>query len=142
MKKSIVLLVAVVALIVLATGCGKKETLVCTQSIRGGILTFNVDFDGSVITAMDFDYEMDLSSYSDIYANAYANSDWCSSFKKALPDYKDAFVDCKSEMKDKKLKVSSKLEVSKLAKNLRSRIKTASSAKKDMEAAGYQCTIK
>ena len=65
MKKSIVLLVAVVALIVLATGCGKKETLVCTQSIRGGILTFNVDFDGSVITAMDFDYEMDLSSYSD-----------------------------------------------------------------------------
>ena len=59
-----------------------------------------------------------------------------------MSEYKDAFTDCKAEIKDKKLNVSSVLDVDKVAKSALGKMKSASAAKKELEAQGYKCTIK
>ena len=141
-KRGIVLAVAVVAVVFLVTGCGKKQTLTCTQTTSGVDITFNVGFNGSVITAMDFAYDMDLSSYSDTTIKYLEKRDWCSTVKSSMSEYKDAFTDCKAEIKDKKLNVSSVLDVDKVAKSALGKMKSASAAKKELEAQGYKCTIK
>ena len=141
-KSSIVLAVTVLAVVFLVTGCGKKETLTCTQKTSGVDITFNVGFNGSVITSMDFAYDMDLSSYSDTTVKYLEKRDWCSTVKSSMSEYKDAFTDCKSEIKDKKLNVSSTLDVDKVAKSALGKMKTARAAKKELEAQGYSCTIK
>ena len=120
-KRGIVLAVAVVALVAFVTGCGKKETLVCT---------------------MDFAYDMDLSSYSDTTIKYLEKQDWCSTVKSSMSEYKDAFTDCKAEIKDKKLNVASTLNVDKVAKSALGKMKTSRAAKKELEAEGYTCTIK
>lgn len=141
-KRGIVLAVAVVAVVAFVTGCGKKETLTCTQTTSGVDITFNVGFEGSTITTMDFAYDMDLSSYSDTTIKYLEKRDWCATVKSSMSDYKDAFTDCKSEIKDKKLNVSSVLDVDKVAKSALGKMKTSRAAKKELEAQGYKCTIK
>lgn len=141
-KRGIVLAVAVVALVAFVTGCGKKETLVCTQTASGVDITFNIGFDGSTITTMDFAYDMDLSSYSDTTIKYLEKQDWCSTVKSSMSEYKDAFTDCKAEIKDKKLNVASTLNVDKVAKSALGKMKTSKAAKKELEAEGYTCTIK
>ena len=59
-----------------------------------------------------------------------------------MSDYRDAFTDCKQEIKDKKLNVSSTLNVDKVAKNALSKMTSAEKAKKELEGQGFKCTIK
>ena len=141
-KRGIVLAIAFVAVVFLVTGCGKKETLVCTQTNSGVDITFNVGFDGNTITSMDFAYDMDLSSYGDTTIKYLEKQDWCSTVKSSMSEYKDAFTDCKSEIKDKKLNVKSTLDVDKVAKSVLGKMKSSKSAKKELEAEGFKCTIK
>ena len=141
-KSSIILAVAVVAVVFLVTGCGGKQSLTCTQTTSGVDITFNIGFNGNTITTMDFAYDMDLSSYSDTTISYLEKRDWCATVKSSMSDYKDAFTDCKAEIKDKKLNVSSVLDVDKVAKSALGKMKSANSAKKELEAQGYKCTIK
>ena len=142
-KRSIVLLVGVFALIFLSTGCGSKEAkLVCTQTSSGVDITFNVDFKGNIIKAMDFGYDMDLSKYSDAQIKAIEKQDFCSSVKRSMSEYKDAFNNCEQSVKEKHLQVSAKFDVDKIAKNVLDKMTSPENAKKELEKENYKCTIK
>lgn len=142
-KRSIVLVATVFALVLFVTGCGSKEaTLVCTQTTSGVDITFNVGFKGNTITTMDFDYDMDLSKYSDTQIDAIGKQDFCTSVKNSMGSYKDAFTDCKQDITDKHLKVSSVLDVDKIAKNVLDKMTSPENAKKELETEGFTCTIK
>ena len=119
-----------------------KKTLTCTQTTSGVDITFNVGFNGNVISSMDFAYDMDLSSYSDTQIKYLEKQDFCTSVKNSMSDYKEAFTDCKQEIKDKHLTVASELNVDKVAKNALSKMKSAEKAKKELEGQGFKCTIK
>lgn len=141
MKKGI-LLSLLLAVVVLSTGCAKKDVkLVCTQTASGVDVTFNVDFSGKVITNMDFAYDMDLSNYSDAQVEAIGKQDFCSRVKSSMSTFKDAFADCKQEISSKHLNVKAELDVDKVAKSYLNKITKPESAKAELEKVGYTCTI-
>ena len=141
MKKGI-LLSLLFAVVVLSTGCAKKDVkLVCTQTASGVDVTFNVDFSGKVITNMDFAYDMDLSNYSDAQVEAIGKQDFCSRVKSSMSTFKDAFTDCKQEISSKHLNVKAELDVDKVAKSYLNKITKPESAKAELEKVGYTCTI-
>ncbi len=141
MKKGI-LLSLLLAVVVISTGCAKKDVkLVCTQTASGVDVTFNVDFSGKVITNMDFAYDMDLSNYSDVQVEAIGKQDFCSRVKSSMSTFKDAFTDCKQEISSKHLNVKAELDVDKVAKSYLNKITKPESAKAELEKVGYTCTI-
>lgn len=141
MKKGI-LLSLLLAVVVLSTGCAKKDVkLVCTQTASGVDVTFNVDFSGKVITNMDFAYDMDLSNYSDAQVEAIGKQDFCSRVKSSMSTFKDAFTDCKQEISSKHLNVKAELDVDKVAKSYLNKITKPENAKAELEKVGYTCTI-
>ena len=141
MKKGI-LLSLLLGVVVLSTGCAKKDVkLVCTQTASGVDVTFNVDFSGKVITNMDFAYDMDLSNYSDAQVEAIGKQDFCSRVKSSMSTFKDAFTDCKQEISSKHLNVKAELDVDKVAKSYLNKITKPESAKAELEKVGYTCTI-
>ncbi len=141
MKKGI-LLSLLLAVVVISTGCAKKDVkLVCTQTASGVDVTFNVDFSGKVITNMDFAYDMDLSNYSDAQVEAIGKQDFCSRVKSSMSTFKDAFTDCKQEISSKHLNVKAELDVDKVAKSYLNKITKPESAKAELEKVGYTCTI-
>lgn len=142
MKKGrIVALVALVA-VALVTGCTAKEKkLVCKQETSGVLVEFNVGFKGNIIKSMDFNYDMDLSKYKDNQIALIEKQDFCSSVKRSMSDYKNAFTDCKQEIKDKHLLVSSVLDVDKIAKNVTDKMTTPEKGKAELEKQGYKCSI-
>ena len=143
MRGKIVAFVGVCAFLLVVTGCSaKKAKLVCTQTSSGVDITFNVGFKGNTIDAMDFDYDMDLSSYSDEQISLLEGQDFCTSVKSAMSDYKDAFTNCEQDISNKHLKVSSVLDVDKVAKNVLDKMSTPERTKKELEKEGYTCTIK
>lgn len=143
MKKSKFILLSVITCVILiSTGCSQKESkLKCTQTASGVDINFNVSFKGRLIETMDFDYDMDLSKYSDVQIEAIGKQDFCSNVKSSMSQYKNAFTDCKQEITDKHLKVYSVLDVDKIAKNLLDKMSSAEAAKKELEKQGYKCTI-
>lgn len=142
-KNRIIAFVGVCAFLLVVTGCNTKESkLVCKQTANGVDITFNVGFKGNTIAAMDFDYDMDLSSYTDEQIGLLKEQDFCTSVKAAMSSYKDAFTDCKQNITDKHLKVSSVLDVDKIAKNILDKMTTPAKTKKELEKEGYKCTVK
>ncbi len=143
MKRSGIAIVATLALVFLATGCvGKESKLVCTQTKSGVDVEFNVGFKGNLIKSMDFNYDMDLSKYSDTQISAIEKRDFCTYVKNAMYAYKDAFTDCDQKIENKHLIVDSELSVDKLAKNLTDKMTTPQKAKTELEKQGYKCSIK
>lgn len=141
-KNKVIGFVGVCAFLLIVTGCSTKESkLVCKQTNSGVDITFNVGFKGNTINAMDFDYDMDLSSYNDEQINLLKEQDFCTSVKSAMSSYKDAFTDCKQDITDKHLKVSSVLDVDKVAKTILDKMTTPEKTKKELEKEGYKCTI-
>lgn len=143
MKRSKILVCALACMAFLLTGCSQKESkLVCTQTTSGVDIEFNVGFKGKMLESMDFNYNMDLSKYSDTQIKAIEKQDFCSVVKGYMSTYKDAFANCNQEVTDKKLKVSSEFDVNKLTKNVLDRMGSAEATKKDLEGQGYTCTLK
>ena len=143
MKKGIVLSLMLIVTVLLATGCTKKESkLTCTQTASGVDIEFNVGFKGNVIDTMDFNYDMDLSKYSDLQINAIGKQDFCTTVKNYMSTYKEAFTDCKQSIENKHLKVDSVLDVIKIAKSYSQKLSSPKKAKAELEAEGYTCTIK
>lgn len=142
-KRGIVLAGAIAAVAFLATGCSQKEAkLVCTQTTSGVDIEFNVGFKGNTIETMDFNYNMDLSSYTDTQISYVEKQDFCATVKSSMSEYKDAFTSCNQEIVDKQLKVNSELDVDKIANNVLEKMTSPKKAKAELEAEGYTCTIK
>lgn len=144
MKKKLFLVAAVAAVSsLILSGCGSKEKkLVCTQTASGVDIEFNVGFKGKVISSMDFNYDMDLSKYSDTQIKAIEKQDFCSAVKNSMSQYKSAFTGCKQKIASKHLKVDATLDVGKVAKSVSEKLTTPEKTKKELENQGYKCTIK
>ena len=143
MKKSLMGIVVIALVAILVTGCGNKETkLVCTQEQSGVDITFNVGFKGNTLQTMDFNYNMDLSSYTDTQIEAVKKQDFCSIVKSSMSEYSDAFTNCKQDINsEKKLVVESVLDVDKIAKTELDKMGTPKATKKALEEEGYSCTM-
>lgn len=141
MKKRMIVLLFVVALTVILTGCGSKKStkLVCTQSVNGVDVEFNIFFEGNKINKMDFNYAMDLSTYTDEQVEILSNQDFCSIVKSSMKEYEDAFTNCNQNITDQALKINSVLDVDKVAKSELDKMESPSNAKEDLEAQGYTC---
>ena len=144
MKKNRILLTLVLVLsVVLLSGCTKKDAkLTCTQTSSGVDIEFNVGFKGNTIQTMDFNYDMDLSNYSDTQITAIGKQDFCTTVKNYMSSFKDAFTNCDQDIVDKHLKVNSVLDVNKIVKSYLQKISSPAAAKKELEAEGYKCVIK
>ena len=141
-KYGVILMVVVLSLVLVGCSTGNKKKLVCTQNASGVDIEFNVGFVGNSIKTIDFNYDMDLSSYTDEQIGLLKEQDFCTSVKSAMSSYKDAFTDCKQNITDKHLKVSSVLDVDKIAKNILDKMTTPAKTKKELEKEGYKCTVK
>jgi hypothetical protein len=82
-------------------------------------------------------YSMDLSKYSDTMINAIGKQDYCSTVQKAMSQY--TLVDCKQSIEDKKMVVTSGIDISKMSsKDLTG---SPEATKTALEKQGYTCTI-
>lgn len=139
--RKIVIVVSLIVSVLLLSGCGKEQTLRCKANANGVDVGFNVLFKGHVIKNMDISYDMDLSMYSDVQIEAIKKQDFCSVVKKSLSQYESAFENCKQEISNKKLHVTSDLIVDKIANNELEKLSSISKAKEGLEESGYTCTI-
>lgn len=143
MRKNLLLSFVVLSLsVLLLTGCGSKSRLECKQKSSGVDITYNINFKGNTIDSMDFGYDMDLSSYSDTQIAMIQKQDFCSTVASSMPQYKDAFKDCKHNIENKHLKVTAAFEVDKIAKNMLEKMSSPNATKKELEAGGYTCKLK
>lgn len=136
--------VAIVMFAVLITsGCvfNRNQKLVCKQTSQGVDIQFNVGFKGNTIDTMDFSYDMDLSSYSDLQINAIKGQDFCNIVKKSMSQYSNAFTNCNQNIENKHLNVTAAFDVDKLANNVLDKLTSPKSAKSDLEKQGYTCNF-
>ena len=142
-KNKLILIGTMIFVVVLATGCGKKETkLSCTQTASGVDITLNLNFKGNEINDMDVKYEMDLSEYPDEVIDLMKEQDFCEVVKNGMDELNNAFTNCKQDVSNKKLNVYSTLDVNKVDNDLLEKMPSPEEAKEELEAEGYTCTIK
>lgn len=143
MKKNKLVLGVLISSVLLLTGCAAKESkLTCTQNTSGVDIEFNVGFKGNTIETMDFNYDMDLSKYSDTQIKAVEKQDLCKTVKNYMSAFKDAFTDCSQKVEDKHLKVNSVLDIDKITKSYLDKLSTPKATKEELEKTGYKCVIK
>lgn len=140
--KKLGLVAVAVLMIFMLTGCGKKQTLSCTQNPEGVEVIFNIDFEGKKVVGMDFHYNVDFSKYTDAQIATIEKQDFCETVKNSMADYKDAFTKCENKIVDKHLAVDAILDVNKMAKTEKDKMASIEEAKSLLETQGYTCTIK
>ncbi|MBR2248192.1 MAG: hypothetical protein IKG58_01320 [Bacilli bacterium] len=148
-KYGIIALVVVLSFVMVGCGNGKDKakkksnetTLVCTQTQSGVDIEFNVGFKGKSVRKIDFNYDMDISSYTDEQIKMFENQDFCKLVKDTMSDYKSAFKDCKQSVKNKHLKLYAVLDVHKLDGDISKKMTTPKKAKEELEKTGYKCKI-
>ena len=111
-------------------------------STQSGVdIEFNVGFKGKSVRKIDFNYDMDISSYTDEQIKMFENQDFCKLVKDTMSDYKSAFKDCKQSVKNKHLKLYAVLDVHKLDGDISKKMTTPKKAKEELEKTGYNCKI-
>ena len=142
MKKIFVFVIALFMVISLSA-CGKKEQkLMCKQLIDGVNVSLNVDFKGNMIQNMDFAYYSDLTEYKDDVIETLKKQDFCEVIKGSMPDYAEAFRDCKYTVQNKELNITAGFDVDKIAKTELDKMGSIEAGKESLEASGYTCEIK
>ena len=136
--------VLAVLVVLISSGCGlsKNQNLVCKQTASGVDIQFNVGFKGNMVSSMDFSYDMDLSSYSDLQINAIKGQDFCNVVKSSMSEYSNAFTNCNQNIEDKHLKVSAAFDVNKITKNVLDKFTSPKATKTELEKQGYVCEFK
>ena len=135
--------VLMVFAVLFTSGCvlSKSQKLVCKQTASGVDIQFNVGFKGNTVDTMDFSYDMDLSSYSDLQINAIQGQDFCSVVKGSMSEYANAFTNCSQNIENKHLRVEAAFDVDKLANSVLDKMTSPKAAKSDLEEQGYTCEI-
>ena len=142
-KNKIIGFIIICTVLLIVTGCkAKSSKMVCTQTNNGVDITFNIGFKGNIIDSMDFNYDMDLSNFSDEQIALLEKQDFCATVKSAMSTYKDAFTNCEKNIDNKHLKVSAVLSVDKISKSIIDKMATPEKTKTELEKEGYKCTIK
>lgn len=146
-KRFLVFGVIMIAFSLLISGCDVKNTiqkeqlLKCKATSEGVDVIFNVSFKGNKISKMNLVYEMDLSEIEDDRFEAAKSEDYCAVVKESLSQYESAFKNCSQDFSNKKLTVTSDLDVDKMAGNESNKFGSIDNAKKGLEEVGYTCTI-
>ncbi len=142
MKKYLMVLATFVCLLLLSGCFSKKQTLTCVRTEQTMKVGMGFLYVNDKPTSMDLTYELDLSKYTDTQIEAVSKQNFCSTLKSSLTQYGDAFNNCKQEVASKKLYVKTDIELSKLSQGVLNSMTTLESAKKSMESANYNCTVK
>ena len=141
MKKNKLLLGACVMVLLLSTGCGKKQTVACKIESEGMGVYLNVNYKGDKVDSMDMKMNMDLADLDDSDIKEIKKQDFCKAMKEDMDDLKGGFKNCKQDINKKKLTVTADIDTSKIDKNELKKVEKPEKAKKDLEKSGYKCTI-
>ena len=141
MKRNKLLIGVCAMVLLLSTGCGKKQTVACKIESDGMFVGLNVNYKGDDVDSMDMKYEIDLSSLSDSEVKAYEKEDLCKALKSDMDELKGGFKNCKQKVEKKKLTVTADIDVKKISKDELKKVEKPETAKKDLEKSGYKCTI-
>ena len=139
--KKLLIIVFICSFLLVGCSFGKRK-VVCTQKASGVDIEFNVGFFFNKIKTIDFNYDMDVSNYTDAQITMLEKQDFCNIVKESMTDYKDAFDNCNQKVVNKHLKVYADLDVKKLDGGTFKKFTTPKKAKKELESTGYTCTIK
>jgi len=146
-KRFLIFGVIMMAISLLITGCDATETvqkeqlLHCKANSEGVDVIFNVSFKGNRISNMNLVYEMDLSDIEDDRIEAAKSEDYCKIVKESLSQYESAFKNCSQDISNKKLSVTSDLDIDKMDASESVKFGTIDNAKKGLEEVGYTCTV-
>ena len=127
----------VVALFI--TGCGKKDEVVCTQSVSGVKVDMIMSFKDDKLDTMGVNYSMDLSNYSDDQVKQIESQNLCSTVQESMGTYKDAFTNCKQSLNGKKLEITADFILEKLPGYSKDKKETMEESIKQLEDQGYKC---
>ena len=139
MKKNILMFLIIV---LVTSGCGNTKNLICTKKVNKSSVEYNIKYKDNNIKTMKFYYNMDLTSYSNKQISMVQKQDFCSKLKDNMKTFKDAFNNCKQEIVDEHLKVTTNIDISKISKTTLDKISTSDKTKSLMEKQNYKCTIK
>lgn len=141
--KKIFMLVAILCLILITSGCKKKTLLYCSTDTNNAKLEYNIVFKDDYIDSMKLSYIMDISKFTDNQKVALAKENYCKLLKKSMVQYDEAFSNCKQDINnDNMFVVNIDLEVEKIEKNLLSKMVSVDKTKEVLENGGYKCEIK
>lgn len=141
MKKSLMVFLIICALFI-TSGCVKRETLNCFRSNDNLNIETNIIYADKKADTMSLMYSIDLSKYTDEQIEVISTKDYCNTINEALPQYNGAFINCKQDIKNKKLYVSTGVDINKLSGGPLKSVSTIESAQKDLESSGYTCRVK
>ena len=155
MKK--ILLFSMLLLAIVLTGCGSNtnnqnsggndepvlagKRLVCSQKVQTVDVNMIADFKENELTYLGLKYEMDLSGYTDVQIKAIGEQDMCSTVKKSMSSYTDAFTNCKQKLENKTLLITADFDLDKLVGADISKNTSIDVAKASLEKQNYSCTI-
>jgi len=141
MKKGGILFIIVGTCLFLLTGCNSKTILKCNKSAENFERYFNLSFTGNKINALNLQYTINLSEYSDNQIDALNSQDLCNELKTEVEDFKESLTDCNQKLEDNKLNILANFDVDKISSDQLSKMQTPEDAKKDLEKSGYSCKI-
>ena len=143
--KKVFTLLTIIGIVLLMSACGKKDKIKyinCTYADERTTLYYNIGFNEDVIEEMGLKFDMTLEDYNDSQINAVSEQDYCEVLKKSMPQYKDAFDNCKQKIENKHLLVTSDLIVDKIAASQKDKMGSIEATKDALEQSGYTCEIK
>ena len=144
MKKKFLVIVLLVGVLFISTGCDKKQTLVCTNSQKSTGMTINTtattDFVNDKITTMKMDMEVVVDESYASYVDTIKDS-LVSQYSKY--DGKDGFT-YSANTKDNVINFTMTLDSTKASDEVKSGLGFAGSEKysvnkKSLESQGYTC---
>ena len=141
MKKTISACI-VLTMIVMLTGCGNREKVVCEQKSTSYTTQLVTEIEKDTIKGMSMKMEMDLSAYSDAQIEQVAKQDFCTLVKSYLSTYSEALENCKQDVSRKILTITSDINVNKITDQELQLNKTSKEVKEYFEKQGYTCEIK
>jgi len=126
------------ALALVLTGCGGgNETVVCNQTASGVDVEMVTKLSGGKISAMDFSWKMDLSSYSDAQIKLVSAQDFCTTVKNNMANY--TFTGCNQSVEGKVLVIKAGIDIDKIADTSIKNSTSAKEVKEALEKVGYSC---
>ena len=131
-------------LILFLVGCSKGPTkeLVCNQELGEFNFSLMMKFDNIKIKDINFECTSDISKYNEIQVKAINEKDFCSIVKETMKGYENSFIDCKQDISNNHLLISSKLDINLITNKRIKKIGDIEDGKKVLENEGYTCMIK
>ena len=137
MKKIVLFSALFVALIL--TGCSSGKKLVCSQKVSYIEIEVDAEFKENLLNKMWLEEKVDLSSFTSEQRDELANSDVCSEVKKSIPQYGEAFANCKHNLTSNELIVSADIDIDKIYAQTGKTETTYDELKSNYEAQGFTC---